>query len=244
MAIDEAGYIPNFEDLWQSVIPTMTNRMRKIQPELILASTPSAKNSLFGKIWFENDDFEHHSITIHQARGDGLTCDIDELHKLVPDPKQFAVEFECEWNDSENALIDPTLFQYDDVKGRKFKNYYMGVDWARTNDSTSIAIIGQQDGKNYLVDVLTMNNVDYDTQMANVRRLWKQYGCTAGYGDGTGLGNPLCEELHKTLSAKFKGIVFNSSNKSQMYEYFKKVIYDRTMTFDHEYRQLMTDEVS
>ena len=95
MAIDEAGYIPNFEDVWQSVIPTMTNRMRKIQPELILASTPSAKNSLFGKIWFGNDDFEHHSITIHQAREDGLTCDIDELHKLVPDPKQFAVEFEC-----------------------------------------------------------------------------------------------------------------------------------------------------
>ena len=39
----------------------------------------------------------------------------------------------------------------------------MGVDWARTNDSTSIAIIGDDDGKAMLVDVLTMNNVDYDT---------------------------------------------------------------------------------
>ena len=243
LAIDEAGYIQNFDELWQSVIPTMTNRMRQIQPELILASTPSAKNSLFGKIWFSNDDFEHFSTTIQQAQADGLKCDIDELHKLVPDPKQFAVEFECEWNDSENALIDTSLLQYGEVKP-KYKNYYMGVDWARTNDSTSIAIIGDDDGKAMLVDVLTMNNIDYDTQVAHVKRLWKQYDCKAGYGDAGGLGSPLCEELNKHMSAKFKGLQFTATNKPQMYENFKKRIFDRTLSFSAEFKQLLNDEIS
>ena len=48
----------------------------------------------------------------------------------------------------------------------KYEEYFMGADWARTSDGTSIVVFGR-DGKGvlYLVDLVNLHNLEYAKQI-------------------------------------------------------------------------------
>lgn len=49
--MDEFAYIPDIDELWQATLPTLTNRITHSRPQIIIGSTPTSKDALFGMMW-------------------------------------------------------------------------------------------------------------------------------------------------------------------------------------------------
>lgn len=93
LLVDEAAYIPKLDELLQGVAPTLTVCK---DAQLVLASTPSGKNHPFYKLWcnaLEDDSWYTSRVTIEDAVAQGMQVDLEQLHKLVPDPQAFAMEY-------------------------------------------------------------------------------------------------------------------------------------------------------
>ena len=56
------------------------------------------------------------------------------------------------------------------------------------------------------------------------------------YGDATGLGGQIVEQLNRECSARIKPFVFNHANKNSAYEYFRKCVFDRRIVFDIKWK--------
>ena len=63
------------------------------------------------------------------------------------------------------------------------------------------------------------------------------------YGDATGLGGPLMEQLNRECSVLIKPFVFNHTNKNAAYEYFRKCVFDRKICFDAQWRDQIVEDV-
>lgn len=90
VAMDEAAFIEHPEDVFQAIAPTLT---RNQTSQFILASTPAGMNGWFYEKYCEalaSEDWYVQITTIEDAVRNGLNVNIDELHKLVPDPDVFA----------------------------------------------------------------------------------------------------------------------------------------------------------
>ena len=86
---------------------------------------------------------------------------------MMPDPYAWATEFECEFCEAANQLvsIEDLVFATPSTD-KKYEEYFMGADWARTSDGTSIVVFGR-DGKGvlYLVDLVNLHNLEYAKQI-------------------------------------------------------------------------------
>jgi phage FluMu gp28-like protein len=126
----------------------------------------------------------------------------------------------------------------------KFVEYFMGADWARTSDGTSIVVIGRRkDGTMRLVDLLNLHNTEYHKQIEVAKQMFKKYMPKLFYGDATGLGHPIMEQLNRECSARIKPFVFNHQNKNQSYEYFRKSVFDRKIEFDSKWRDEIVEDL-
>lgn len=209
----------------------MTNELTGGDKNLIVASTPFSKNSLFynlvQKAKTGENGWEYFETTIHQAVEQGLKADIAKLHELVPDPKQFAAEFECQFLDGAGQLLDTSLLQVvDDIP--ESLEWFAGADWARSKDGSALVAVGRsKDGKLYLADIDSFRNMQYHEQIGRATAFFRKYDPRQMLGDAGGLGGPLMEQLNRTVSARIKGFTFTASNKTDLYEYFRKVVFDR-----------------
>ena len=190
------------------------------------------------------NDWKYFEVSIHDAIKDGLNVDLEQLHKLIPDPIQFSIEFECSFADSSNDFLSPSLLQFynDDVK---LEDFFIGVDWARSGDGTAIVALGRtKESRIYLIDLCTLHNVEYEKQINFVKEIFKKYNPKAMYGDAGGLGSPIMEELNKKVSSRIKPFNFTSANKTDAYEYFRKQIFDRNMFFKEDFRTQIVSDLS
>ena len=190
------------------------------------------------------NDWKYFEVSIHDAIKDGLNVDLEQLHKLIPDPIQFSIEFECSFADSSNDFLSPSLLQFynDDVK---FEDFFIGVDWARSGDGTAIVALGRtKESKIYLLDLCTLHNVEYEKQINFVKEIFKKYNTKAMYGDAGGLGSPIMEELSTKVSARIKPFNFTSTNKTGAYEYLRKQVFDRNIFFKEDFRTQIVSDLS
>ena len=247
LVCDEMAFWQQPDECWQAIIPTLLNHLSGGEKEIIICSTPLGKNSLFFDLCQRakvEKDWKYFEISIHDAIKDGLNVDLEQLHKLIPDPTQFAIEFECSFADSSNDFISSNLLQFyvDDVK---FEDYFIGVDWARSGDGTAITVLGRtKESKIYLLDLCTLHNVEYEKQINLVKEIFKKYNPKAMYGDAGGLGSPIMEELNKKISTRIKPFNFTSINKTDAYEYFRKQIFDRNIFFKEDFRTQIVSDLS
>ena len=190
------------------------------------------------------NDWKYFEVSIHDAIKDGLNVDLEQLHKLIPDPIQFSIEFECSFADSSNDFLSPSLLQFynDDVK---FEDFFIGVDWARSGDGTAIVALGRtKESRIYLIDLCTLHNVEYEKQINFVKEIFRKYNPKAMYGDAGGLGSPIMEELNKKVSARIKPFNFTSANKTDAYEYLRKQVFDRNIFFKEDFRTQIVSDLS
>ena len=190
------------------------------------------------------NDWKYFEVSIHDAIKDGLNVDLEQLHKLIPDPIQFSIEFECSFADSSNDFLSPNLLQFynDDVK---LEDFFIGVDWARSGDGTAIVALGRtKESRVYLIDLCTLHNVEYEKQINFVKEIFRKYNPKAMYGDAGGLGSPIMEELNKKVSTRIKPFNFTSANKTDAYEYLRKQVFDRNIFFKEDFRTQIVSDLS
>ena len=99
---DEVAFWQNPDECWQAIVPTILNPLTGRDKGVIVCSTPLGRNSLFHRLCQKARDEEgwrYFQTTIEEAIAQGLDIDIEQLRKLVPDPSQFAQEFECQFAD-------------------------------------------------------------------------------------------------------------------------------------------------
>lgn len=149
----------------------------------------------------------------------------------------FDIEYCCQFASGTGALIDTSLLQtFQDPP--EVTDKFMGIDWARTSDGTSVVVIGRDNaGVMHVLDSICLHNVEYEKQLAVVKEMFTRHQPKLAYGDAGGLGSPLCEQLNKTVSARIKPFVFTGQSKPQCYELFRSSVFDRKLKI-HE--DLMT----
>ena len=247
LVCDEMAFWQQPDECWQAIVPTVLNKLTGGEKEILICSTPLGKNSLFFDLCQRakaEEDWKYFEVSIHDAIKAGLNVDLEQLHKLIPDPVQFSIEFECSFADSSNDFLSPSLLQFyaDDVK---FEDYFIGVDWARSGDGTAIVALGRtKESRVYLLDLCTLHNVEYEKQINFVKEIFKKYSPKAMYGDAGGLGNPIMEELNKKVSARIKPFTFTSANKTAAYEYLRKQVFDRNIFFKEDFRTQIVSDLS
>lgn len=89
------------------------------------------------------------------------------MKKLIPDPYQFAQEFECQFAESSNQLVSISDLVFVNPSNEKnYVEYFMGGDWARNSDGTSLVVFGREaSGKICLVDLVNLHNIEYAKQI-------------------------------------------------------------------------------
>ena len=247
LVCDEMAFWQQPDECWQAIVPALLNKIAGGDKEIIICSTPLGKNSLFFDLCQRakvENDWKYFEVSIHDAIKDGLNVDLEQLHKLIPDPIQFSIEFECSFADSSNDFLSPSLLQFynDDAK---LEDFFIGVDWARSGDGTAIVVLGRtKESRVYLIDLCTLHNVEYEKQINFVKEIFKKYNPKAMYGDAGGLGSPIMEELRKKVSARIKPFNFTSANKTDAYEYLRKQVFDRNMFFKEDFRTQIVSDLS
>lgn len=247
LVCDEMAFWQQPDECWQAIVPALLNKIAGGDKEIIICSTPLGKNSLFFDLCQRakvENDWKYFEVSIHDAIKDGLNVDLEQLHKLIPDPIQFSIEFECSFADSSNDFLSPNLLQFynDDVK---LEDFFIGVDWARSGDGTAIVALGRtKESKIYLLDLCTLHNVEYEKQINFVKEIFRKYNPKAMYGDAGGLGSPIMEELNKKVSTRIKPFNFTSANKTDAYEYLRKQVFDRNIFFKEDFRTQIVSDLS
>ena len=247
LVCDEMAFWQQPDECWQAIVPALLNKIAGGDKEIIICSTPLGKNSLFFDLCQRakvENDWKYFEVSIHDAIKDGLNVDLEQLHKLIPDPIQFSIEFECSFADSSNDFLSPNLLQFynDDVK---LEDFFIGVDWARSGDGTAIVALGRtKESKIYLLDLCTLHNVEYEKQINFVKEIFRKYNPKAMYGDAGGLGSPIMEELNKKVSTRIKPFNFTSANKTDAYEYLRKQVFDRSIFFKEDFRTQIVSDLS
>lgn len=231
LVCDEIAFWQNPEETWEGIAPTLTNELTAGEKKLIVASTPFSRNSLFFNLCEKaktgENGWHYFETTIHDAVKQGLKADIEKLRELVPDPRQFAAEFECQFLDSSGCLLDTSLLQAVDELPKNLE-WFLGADWARSKDGSALVAVGRaKDGKLYMADLETMRQTPYAEQIGHAIQFFKKYKPTEFLGDAGGLGSPLMEQLNRTVSTRIKGFQFTAANKTDTYEYFRKCVFDR-----------------
>lgn len=153
----------------------------------------------------------------------------------------------CQFSDSSNCLLNPDILQsYTEDENEENKDdYYMGVDFGRTHDATGIIILkkSRKEGKIYLKEKIKLNNGEYAKQFNLIREVFLKYNPKCCFCDAGGLGGPIVEELNRQVSSLIKGVSFNQTNKSEMFEYLRKVVFDRKLYIKSDFMKDIKNEI-
>lgn len=245
--IDEAAFSPDLDGIFQSIAPTLT---RDKDAELILLSTPAGKNGFFYELYqtaINSDEWYVQTTTIFDAKKDGLIVDVKSLKSLCPDDAVFRQEYCCEFANSSSSLIDTNSIQViDDTQMLQniTGDVFIGVDFGRTHDYTSIVVL-KRDNRTmslYLIDIITLKNIEFKTQLAIIKDVFNQYQPKVLFGDSGGLGKPLMEDLELNFNKRCKPFIFTQNNKHDLYTYFKKLVKNKELFIDRKYfNELVAD---
>ena len=165
------------------------------------------------------------------------------LHTLCPDPDVFAQEYECKFLSEFGSFIDASLLQFADAPRAGVKAKYMGYDVGGSGDRTAIATVLQlEDGTYFVEDVAMMHKADYQRQLDVLKQLFGKFRWNAGYVDSVGIGNPIAEFANKQVSANIRGFAWAASNKTNVHENARALIFDRKLVFASHLQSIVTSD--
>jgi len=142
-------------------------------------------------------------------------------------PNQFRELYECAFVD-ENLLVFPYELLEEGIDknlkllhdGQHFVNprenqVYMGIDFARRQDKTSIVVAELADDT-YIVRYIYDTRSNFDRQTEEIIQINSRFKPDQIFLDETGLGLPMLDVLRNKLGPKVQGIVFTAKNKERL----------------------------
>lgn len=243
VAIDEAAYVHNLDQILQAIAPTLT---RQKDSTLILASTPAGKNGRFYELYqnaMDDDSWFLQTTDIYQAKNDGLDVDVDSLRTLCPDEDVFAQEYLCQFSKSSGSWISPELIEQ--YEGLRDGEHFLGIDVGVKRDSTALTdLIRGKDGMLYLQNVYVLQKMDFEEQFKFIKDVWNRGNFVKGQIDAVGIGYGLAEKLQKELSRRIEPFSWNQKEKTKLHEEFKTTVLDHKFKVNAQWRELLVQDMS
>jgi phage FluMu gp28-like protein len=193
---------------------------------LIASSTPWSKDSVFYRMC-QSPDFSKHTVTCEDVVKSGLTKQsfIDEMRSQLPF-ERFQREFMAEFVEDVDAwltqslivsCIDAQLLPYD-FQHQPQGEFYVGVDFGKEQDFSVVLVVEKQAS---LLRVVHVHRFPLHTEYASVigyvkslQDRWKTV--RAVYGDVTGVGNYIVEDMVHSGIQGVNGITFTVQSKEEM----------------------------
>ena len=221
VVIDEAAWIPNVDELWMAIVPTISTRRAY---RLSVVSTPGPRGGMFYRLWNEGDAaWSRHRITIYDAQAGGAPHDIEALRAAVADEATWRAAYECEFVDEAHALLpyDLLLARVDDKLSYHLSmnslsgtgTFYAGYDVGRKHDLSVLIVLERV--KKYLrwCGAVELRQAPFDEQFELLTSILDQGGLRRLAIDQSGLGMQLAEDLARSYRWKVEPITMTAPVK-------------------------------
>lgn len=230
--VDEANFVD--EKIFMAITPMMATveKLYGFRPKLILLSTPWNKDHYFYQVYLQGKHGEP-GITVHEVTADQVPFIskefLEQEKKRMPE-EIFLMEYYCRWPeaitqyipyDLLNRVIDPALRICRDIDEMppdyQTSPLYLGLDLGKLHDY-SAAVILQKQGDQYraVLTRLWPLRTPYGEVVGWVKRAVKHLPINMIAIDRGGVGEPVYEELKKTLGVKLLGIIFTERKKEAL----------------------------
>lgn len=233
--MDEASFFERGHEVYQAVFPTITRRK---EFKLVAISTPRSKKDIFYFLWETAKDdplWYRMKLTIYDAVAKGLKIDPEELKRGIKNERAWKTEYLCEFMDEEEVLLPYEMIQaceedgivVDDLRLLR-GDVYVGVDIARRQDLTVIAILERLGSVLYLRRLDILKGITFSEQFRIIDHV-------AGFArriciDETGIGMQIAEDLQKRWGEiKVERVYFTAKAKEELAEKLKIRFQDRTL---------------
>lgn len=203
--LDEAAYLPFAEETWDAASASTMHGFK-----LRVMSTPNGAGGLFYDLWSNpktNSGFTLHSVTLDEARADGLKVDEGECWKMSRgDPRLFDQLFRCSFLDNELQYIPTEAIELcrsgGDLTRSDGGDHYAGLDIGREHDLSVLIVVRFHRGIRTVVHVESMKRTDFDEMESRVSRAFEKYQLKRLCIDQTGIGMASAERLKKKHSER------------------------------------------
>ena len=217
--LDEFAFHHDSRRIWAAVFPIITRGFK-----LAITSTPNGKGNMFYRLWSNGDKhWSRHETNIYQAIEAGLQVDLDELKAGVPDPDDWAQEYECAFVDEATAFLTYELIGRceADKAGKPIHAgpgyYYVGMDIGRRKDFTVIWVLEKVGDIYWTREWAVMKKATFAEQDAELDRIMRIYQPRRVCIDQTGLGEKMVEDAQNGYGrSRVEGVLFTGPVKHDL----------------------------
>jgi len=221
---DEAGFFREDELVFYNVLMPM---LSTTDGTLIVSSTPWSTDSVFYKMCM-NPEYSQHVVTWEDVVKAGLVKRefIEEMRLSIPE-ERFQREFESKFVEDIDAWLPQSLItscieaelQPYDFHDSPQGDFYIGVDFGKQQDYSVVVVV--QKFPNNILKLVHVHRFPLNTEYASVigyikslQDRWKTVN--AVYGDITGVGSYIVEDMVHSGIQNVQGITFTVQTKEDM----------------------------
>lgn len=239
--LDEFAMHADDRDIWAAMFPALLRG----GGELDVCSTPHGCDNMFSDLR-HNEAFEHSTVTLPEAIGQGLDVDEREIRSAMGDDLLYRQEFLCEFLDEAgsflsrgqvNACIDPAIAPADSVAPLvdEPRPMFAGLDIGRVRDMTVLWVVtrcGTDDpapstGQDTLrtVALVELREATFAAQRELIEKLLAIRNVRRLCVDATGMGMPLAEGWAERFgSRRVEAVTFTESTRSALAAEFRAAV--------------------
>lgn len=223
VVLDEAAWMPNADELWQALAPSITAAR---EHRISVLSTPRGRDGLFYRLWNSADParWRRHRITIDDAIAGGCRIQRDELRAAIADESTWRACYLCEFIDEQYALLpydllrartDESLPYHADL-GRLRGTVYAGYDVGRRRDLSVLALVEPTPQGLVSRGFVELRQAPFDVQEKLLADLLGRSNVARLCLDASGLGLQLAESLVRRFGGRVEPVTFTLPVKEDL----------------------------
>ncbi len=186
-----------------------------------LTTTPRGRNWVwreFAREFTQTSLGDHEIIKANTQTNTYLPDDFVAAIKASYSEKWQLQELEGEFVEFSGGVFRNVRPCATDVKlerGLPDRQYVMGVDWARSNDSTVISVMDSAARRQVALDRFT--GIGYELQLSRLRAMFDRFNPVSIIAEYNSMGGPLVERI-QAMGLPVQGFTTNNASKAQIIE--------------------------
>ena len=179
--------------------------------------TPRGQNHAYQllKMAEGNEDWFTQELTVTDT-GILTESDIEDERKSGMSQALIDQEYYCKFIESATSFfrgIDEVCTLEEDMPHNILHDFQMGVDLAKYQDYTVISVIDLNTFEQVYLE--RFNQIDWNLQKAKIEAVYHRFNRPRGYIDGTGVGDPIVEDLTRR-GVHLEAVKFNENNRKDL----------------------------
>ena len=244
--LDEAAHFSNDESVMRAIRPMLS----ATQGYFTVISTPVGKQGLFWEQYKiatsrESNDakaYEFHPSTISPLITPEYMKNERRNHTELEFKQEYLAEFIEETDvylpmdliqrcvSSESPLID---------EGKSPKVFVIGIDLAKKQDETIAIVLERTDERELIVrHIDAWSHMDYTEQIGRIGQIARKFEMSGAAVDQTGVGEPIMEELKKTIPT-ITGVNFTQQSKFDLASWLRSTMEHKKLLIPNNKRLIL-----